>query len=80
MQVFVTRSLRSAQEAILYEHITVTVGRPKVASIIEEEFNNMVGAMHVGACGPKELGSDVRRAIDDLKNQSKIDFEQQEFS
>jgi hypothetical protein len=47
-------------------------GRPKLASIVEEELRNAQGAMIVGTCGPAALGTSLRALVSDAIDPSKI--------
>ncbi|BEJ17665.1 hypothetical protein CspHIS471_0610660 [Cutaneotrichosporon sp. HIS471] len=47
-------------------------GRPKLASIVEEELHNAQGAMIVGTCGPAALGTALRALVSDAIDPSKL--------
>ncbi|KLT44953.1 hypothetical protein CC85DRAFT_325889 [Cutaneotrichosporon oleaginosum] len=47
-------------------------GRPKLASIVEEELRNAQGAMIVGTCGPAALGTALRSLVSDAIDPSKL--------
>lgn len=47
-------------------------GRPKLASIVEDELRNASGAMIVGTCGPAALGTALRGLVSNAIDPSKI--------
>lgn len=47
-------------------------GRPKLASIVDEELRNATGAMIVGTCGPAALGTSLRALVSNAIDPSKI--------
>lgn len=47
-------------------------GRPKLASIVEDELRNASGAMIVGTCGPAALGTALRALVSNAIDPSKI--------
>lgn len=59
---------------------TLTFGRMNIQEVVRHEFEQRVGAMSVGVCGPGGLADDVRattRAVMDLGN---VDFWEESFT
>ena len=55
-------------------------GRVKPGLIVEREFENRVGAMVVGVCGPGALADDVRAAAREVVEVGKVDFWEESFT
>ena len=55
-------------------------GRPDVRRIVQEEFEDRIGAMTIGVCGPGPLADDVRYAARGVMEQGKVDFWEEAFT
>ena len=55
-------------------------GRPDVKRIVQEEFEDRIGAMTIGVCGPGPLADDVRYAARGVMEQGKVDFWEEAFT
>ena len=80
IQIFITRpgSARDVQSAS--ERVMMFPGRPRPRVIVENEFQNRVGAMSVGVCGPGALADDVRDAARRVSDRGKVDFWEEAFT
>jgi hypothetical protein len=58
----------------------VTFGRMNVRDLVRREFENRVGAMCVGVCGPGGLADDVRMATREVMGLGKVDFWEESFT
>lgn len=82
---YVTRAIREEGDAVtvketggLLQHIEF--GRMYVGQIVGREFQERVGAMTVGVCGPGGLADDVRASARALMNHGKVDFWEEAFT
>ncbi|KAE8453219.1 hypothetical protein EG329_011286 [Mollisiaceae sp. DMI_Dod_QoI] len=66
------------KETGLSEH--VTFGRMNVKKLIGMEFQDRVGAMSVGVCGPGGLADDVRSATRGVMGLGNVDFWEESFT
>jgi len=55
-------------------------GRPKTQQLLESEFEQRIGAMTVGVCGPGALADDVRKAARGVVRLGKVDFWEEAFT
>jgi len=55
-------------------------GRPNIATLMDAEIENQVGAMGVSVCGGGAFSDDVRRVVRDRQHISNIDFVEEAFS
>ena len=55
-------------------------GRPKTQSLVESEFEERIGAMTVGVCGPGALADDVRAAARGVVTAGNVDFWEEAFT
>lgn len=80
IQLFITRP-RSAKE-VHSPSSTVQMfpGRPNVETIIQQECENMVGAMAVNTCGTGELQDEVRRCVRARQTTWNIDLVEESFT
>jgi hypothetical protein len=58
----------------------VKFGRMNVRDLVRGEFENRVGAMCVGVCGPGGLADDVRMATREVMGLGKVDFWEESFT
>ncbi|CAG8978708.1 hypothetical protein HYALB_00004691 [Hymenoscyphus albidus] len=59
---------------------TFCIGRPNVVEILSRQFEERVGAMSVGVCGPGALADDVRAAARNLMGRGNVDFWEEAFT
>jgi ferredoxin-NADP reductase len=80
IMLFVTKP-RSAREVVnLSESVLVFPGRPKPGVLVQKEFQERIGAMVVGVCGPGAFADDVRAAARGVVGEGKCDFWEEAFT
>lgn len=81
---YVTRPTHQDGDATIKEMgnsmLHINFGRMCVSQILEREFQERVGAMSVGVCGPGGLADDVRAATRALMGRGKVDFWEEGFT
>ena len=55
-------------------------GRPKTQSLVDSEFQQRVGAMTVGVCGPGAFADDVRAAARGVVTAGNVNFWEEAFT
>lgn len=61
-------------------HRPFCFGRPNIVEILNKQFNDRVGAMSVGVCGPGALADDVRAAARRLMEIGNVNFWEEAFT
>lgn len=69
----------NAMKIQLYPGV-VTYERPRPSEIVEEEFQERIGAMSIGVCGPGALADDVRAAARSVMSRGNVDFWEEAFT
>ena len=72
--------LRSVDESIRLEEIQIHPGRANVDKLVEYQFEERIGAMTIGVCGPGALADDVRKAARAVMGRGKVDFWEEAFT
>ena len=72
--------LRSVEESIVPKEMQIHPGRANVAKLIEYQFEERIGAMTIGVCGPGALADDVRNAARAVMSRGKVDFWEEAFT
>ncbi|KAF2864888.1 hypothetical protein BDV95DRAFT_632574 [Massariosphaeria phaeospora] len=62
------------------ETVKMFAGRPKTATLIEEECRTRVGAMAVTVCGSGPFADDVRAAVRPVLTEGSVDFIEEAFT
>jgi predicted ferric reductase len=62
------------------ETVRMFAGRPKTATLLEEEIKNRVGAMAITVCGSGPFADDVRAAVRPNLEEGAIDFIEEAFT
>ncbi len=84
--LYVTRSLAreddgsEAKDSELGVREHVTFGRMDVRRLVREEFEQRIGAMSIGVCGPGGLADDVRRESRGAMKEGNVDFWEEAFT
>jgi predicted ferric reductase len=78
VKLFITRPKRQIENksdtVVMYE------GRPKTATLLQDELRNRVGAMAVTVCGSGAFADDVRAAARPLHTEGSLDFIEEAFT
>ena len=72
--------LRSVEESIIPKEMQIHPGRANVDKLIEYQFEERIGAMTIGVCGPGALADDVRNAARAVMSRGKVDFWEEAFT
>ena len=72
--------LRSVEESIKSKAMEIRPGRANVDKLVEYQFEERIGAMNIGVCGPGALADDVRKAARAVMNRGKVDFWEEAFT
>ena len=63
-----------------YLHHKIHRGRPNIQAIVENEFEDRIGAMSIGVCGPGALADDVRCATRKVMGRGNVGFWEEAFT
>jgi predicted ferric reductase len=84
LQAFEEMALKDAAGTVIVEEVeyqpSFCFGRPNVPQVLDKQFQERVGAMCVGVCGPGGLADDVRSASRDLMEAGNVDFWEEAFT
>ena len=72
--------LRSVEESIIPKEMQIHPGRANVDKLVEYQFEERIGAMTIGVCGPGALADDVRNAARAVMGRGKVDFWEEAFT
>ncbi|KAL8790008.1 MAG: hypothetical protein Q9195_006557 [Heterodermia aff. obscurata] len=72
--------LRSVDESIRPQGMQIYPGRANVDRLVENQFEERIGAMTIGVCGPGALADDVRKAAREVMTRGKVDFWEEAFT
>ena len=80
IQLFVTKP-KSAREVVsASSRVLMFPGRPKPDVLVRKVFEDRIGAMVVGVCGPGAFADDVRFAARQVVEDGKCDFWEEGFT
>ena len=80
VMIYVTRPKVPTEVRNASERVLMFGGRPQAKAIVEEEFQERVGAMSIGVCGPGAFADDVRAAARAVVDRGKVDFWEEGFT
>ena len=72
--------LRTVEESIRSQELQIRPGRANVDKLVEYQFEERIGAMTIGVCGPGALADDVRKAARAVMGRGKVDFWEEAFT
>ncbi|KAI4117773.1 MAG: hypothetical protein LQ345_002058 [Seirophora villosa] len=72
--------LRNVEFSIQSQEMEIRPGRAPVGKLVEYEFEERIGAMSIGVCGPGALGDDVRKEARAVMGRGKVDFWEEAFT
>lgn len=73
-------SLRGAYQSTEIPGMTIRPGRADVGKAVEHHFEERIGAMSIGVCGPGALADDVRKAARAVMGRGNVDFWEEAFT
>lgn len=76
---YVTK-LRDADQSMKSNELQICPGRADIDKIVGNQFEERVGAMSIGVCGPGALADDVRKAARRVMSRGKVDFWEEAFT
>ncbi|KAI1211932.1 ferric reductase like transmembrane component-domain-containing protein [Annulohypoxylon truncatum] len=81
IRLFVTRPKNAREIHSGSSTVQMFPGRPKIATLVQKEVEEQVGAMCVTVCGPGALADDVRQAVREVQDgTSVVDFIEESFT
>lgn len=79
IEVHVTQ-LPKKDEVAASPEMHIRSGRADVDKLVRSNFEDRIGAMTIGVCGPGALADDVRKAARAVMDQGKVDFWEEAFT
>ncbi|MCJ1445239.1 MAG: hypothetical protein MMC23_005744 [Stictis urceolatum] len=80
ISLYVTKPRSPRDIVSASSRVQMFAGRPKAGVVIRGEFEERVGAMCVGVCGPGALADDVREGAREVVGEGKCDFWEEAFT
>lgn len=77
--VYVTQ-LRRVQLSFQSQEMNIRPARAPVDKLVEDHFEERIGAMSIGVCGPGALADDVRKAARAVMGRGKVNFWEEAFT
>ena len=77
--VYVTQ-LRRVQLSFQSQEMDIRPARAPVDKLVEDHFEDRIGAMSIGVCGPGALADDVRKAARAVMGRGKVNFWEEAFT
>lgn len=83
--LYVTRSLAredgsEAKDLEMRSKEHITFGRMNVQGLVKGEFEERIGAMSIGVCGPGGLADDVRMVSREVMKEGNVEFWEEAFT
>ncbi len=72
--------LPSKDRVTAFPEMQIRPGRANVDKLVRSNFEDRIGAMTIGVCGPGALADDVRKAARAVMDQGKVDFWEEAFT
>ncbi|KAL8744538.1 MAG: hypothetical protein Q9184_007988 [Pyrenodesmia sp. 2 TL-2023] len=72
--------LRGVEPVNESQEMQIRSGRAPIPKLVEVEFEERIGAMTIGVCGPGALADDVRKAARAVMGRGKVDFWEEAFT
>ena len=80
IQLYVTKPTQSREIVSASARVVMLPGRPKPDVLVRKAFQERIGAMVVGVCGPGALADDVRASTRKVVGDGKCDFWEEGFT
>ena len=78
--VYVTQLRNNVDPFEEINHMQIRPGRANVQRLVDGYFEERIGAMTIGVCGPGALADDVRKAARGVMGKGKVDFWEEAFT